>query len=71
MSQSVVMSPVIVFQRAHIPQSIMDVLMGNRRSSVEEYSGSMDIMSPTELTIDMKDEGEDSTRSEPAPPGMD
>nr|CAD7203478.1 unnamed protein product [Timema douglasi] len=58
-------------QRAHIPQSIMDVLTGNRRSSVEEYSGSMDIMSPTELTIDMKDEGEDSTRSEPAPPGMD
>nr|CAD7410870.1 unnamed protein product [Timema poppensis] len=71
MSQSVVTNPVILFQRAHIPQSIMDVLMGNRRSSVEEYSGSMDIMSPTELTIDMKDEGEDSTRSEPAPPGMD
>nr|CAD7410338.1 unnamed protein product [Timema cristinae] len=70
-SQSVVMNPVILFQRAHIPQSIMDVLTGNRRSSVEEYSGSMDIMSPTELTIDMKDEGEDSTRSEPAPPGMD
>nr|CAD7265235.1 unnamed protein product [Timema shepardi] len=70
-SQSVVTNPVLLFQRAHIPQSIMDVLTGNRRSSVEEYSGSMDIMSPTELTIDMKDEGEDSTRSEPAPPGMD
>lgn len=53
-------------QRAHIPQSIMDVLLGNRRSQLEDYDIKLEAVSPTELTIDIKEEPE-----EPAPPGMD
>ncbi|XP_063228750.1 symplekin isoform X2 [Bacillus rossius redtenbacheri] len=59
-------------QRTHIPQSIMDVLMGKRRAMAEEYVLGADVMSPTELTIDMKDEVEDATlMAEPAPPGLE
>ncbi|XP_068085676.1 symplekin isoform X2 [Anabrus simplex] len=54
-------------QRAHIPQSIMDVLLGNQRPLPEEYDVDMDQHSPVELTIDIKEEPE----VEPAPPGMD
>ncbi|XP_069686905.1 symplekin isoform X1 [Periplaneta americana] len=57
-------------QRAHIPQSIMDVLLGNRRPHMDEYDVKMEAVSPTELTIDIKEESEE-LRSEPAPPGMD
>lgn len=32
-------------QRAHIPQSIMDVLLGNRRPHLEEYDVKMEAVS--------------------------
>ena len=33
------------FQRAHIPQSIMDVLLGNKRPHLEEYDVKMEAVS--------------------------
>jgi len=33
------------FQRAHIPQSIMDVLLGNKRPHLEEYDIKMEAVS--------------------------
>lgn len=71
--QQPLLSHVMAFtenQRAHIPQSIMDVLLGNKRPHLEEYDIKMEAVSPSELTIDIKDEPEE-IRSEPAPPGMD
>lgn len=71
--QQPLLSHVMAFtenQRAHIPQSIMDVLLGNKRPHLEEYDVRMEATSPSELTIDIRDEPEE-IRSEPAPPGMD
>ncbi|KAJ9591457.1 hypothetical protein L9F63_002063 [Diploptera punctata] len=58
-------------QRAHIPQSIMDVLLGNRRSQLEDYDMKMEAVSPTELTIDIKEEPEETRAEQPAPPGLE
>ncbi|KAK7863953.1 hypothetical protein R5R35_012454 [Gryllus longicercus] len=54
-------------QRAHIPPSIMDVLLGKRRTVSEEYDEQVEPRSPSELTIDIKEDPE----SEPAPPGLE
>lgn len=59
-------------QRAHIPKSIMDVLLGSKRTSNDEYDIDTEARSPSELTIDIKEEPEDyNSRSEPAPPGLE
>ncbi|XP_071441914.1 symplekin-like [Hetaerina americana] len=58
-------------QRAHIPQAIMDVLMGTSRELLDELDPDTEPVSPAELTIDMREDNEDSqlANSEPAPPG--
>ncbi|XP_049841327.1 symplekin-like [Schistocerca gregaria] len=59
-------------QRAHIPKSIMDVLLGSKRTSNDEYDVDTEARSPSDLTIDIKEEPEDyNSRSEPAPPGLE
>ncbi|XP_046384169.1 symplekin [Ischnura elegans] len=59
-------------QRAHIPQAIMDVLMGASRLDLSSLDADTEPVSPAELTIDMREEeNEDSSgpNAEPAPPG--
>ncbi|KAK9503177.1 hypothetical protein O3M35_011802 [Rhynocoris fuscipes] len=63
-------------QRAHIPQNIMDILLGPSSPVHNEFHIKEEPLSPPqapELTIDMKEEAEDIPRifSEPAPPGLD
>ncbi|KAG8237770.1 hypothetical protein J437_LFUL017085 [Ladona fulva] len=59
--------------RAHIPQAVMDVLMGTSREQIDELDAEMEPVSPAELTIDVRDENDDSPvpGSEPGPPGDD
>lgn len=57
-------------QRAHIPQSVMDVLVGSNQPEFQEFNVKTEPASPSELQIDIKEEPVDETY-EPAPPGME
>ncbi|XP_039293523.1 symplekin [Nilaparvata lugens] len=72
-------------QRAHIPQTVMDIIMGPDQPIYPMYTVKNEPMSPPELMIDIKDEPSDEAKLkaaqhhpepvqpnvEPAPPGAD
>ncbi|RZF35803.1 hypothetical protein LSTR_LSTR009219 [Laodelphax striatellus] len=72
-------------QRAHIPQSVMDILIGPEQPIYPMYTVKNEPMSPPELMIDIKDEPSDDAKMkaaqlrpepvqptmEPAPPGAE
>lgn len=60
-------------QRAHIPQSIMEIIRGQEEKATMEFHVKEEPLSPaSELTIDIKEEPPDGYPvSEPAPPGLE
>ncbi|XP_046607830.1 symplekin [Neodiprion virginianus] len=55
-------------QKAHIPQSVMDVIQGKMLPVVADE---FDIAPPGEYPLELKSEPMDTDPSEPAPPGLD